>query len=265
MITSVALIHPSGQWKEAPLNERLAVLREQLKFDYFEAQTDPQWTWTAGNPKQRLAQLEKVLGSDKYKYIWCARGGYGATDLLGLIDFDRLKQRKEKVIVGFSDISALQSAFFTQLGWRSLHAPMPLNSLWVNPHNEEQKSLLKFFKGEQAILTCRLRPLSEKTTTSSEAWLFGGCLSVLTSLIGTPFLPKSFEGAVLFFEDIGENRGQILRMLRQWQAAKLFQNVEALIFGNFSKGDSAEEMLAFWQVVKMSFSYLFTCRSRSAT
>ena len=68
--------------------------------------------------------------------------------------------------------------------------------------------------------------------------LFGGCLSVLTNLIGTPYLPASFAEQILFFEDIGEHPGKILRYLNQWYQAGLFAKVHHIVLGDFNGLDS---------------------------
>ncbi len=192
----------------------------------------------------RLSQLNAGLGRAHYDYLLCVRGGYGASDLLSLIDWPALAGMNPRPLIGFSDVSALQSAFYTRLQWPGLHAPMPGSPLWTNgPDVDQLTGYLQ--KGRPWRGAISVIPLTAKTQEVHNGLLFGGCLSVLTNLIGTAYLPASFAGHILFFEDTAESASRVLRCWRQWLDCGLLEGVVAVVLGRFSKigADRSEDWL----------------------
>jgi muramoyltetrapeptide carboxypeptidase len=142
------------------------------------------------------------------------------------------------MLIGFSDISCLISAFWTRLGWPGIHGPMPGSSLWGQNSTEDIAQLLALLKDGQAKQgMLRLSPIDAEGHTAAReqtGWLFGGCFSVLTNLIGTPYLPRSLAGALLLFEDTGENYGRLLRYWNQWLQSGILDGVRGIVLGRFS-------------------------------
>jgi len=193
-----------------------------------------QWPYTVAPLATRSQLLNEALLDRKVRYLWCARGGYGVSDLLPLIPWDTLKKMPPKITLGFSDISALQSALYTQLGWPSVHAPMPATSLWEQNSPENINRLLDSLNQSKISGTNEVTAIGRPNDAAITGTLFGGCLSVLTNLIGTPYLPNTLNDHILFFEDIDENPGRIFRNLNQWQQAGMLKNCKAIILGVFS-------------------------------
>lgn len=196
--------------------------------EFVDVPPDPSWPYSAGSIKDRAESLKNALAEKNIGTIWCARGGYGASDLLGLIDFEYLKGTTPRLIVGFSDVSALHSAFYAQLQWPGLHAPMPATSLWRNSGEDilQLRAILSGAKGGRV-------PLTETVSSPVTGKLFGGCFSVLTNLIGTPFFPKSLAGHILFFEDTGESPGRLCRFFNQWMYSGVLNGVKGIVLGDF--------------------------------
>jgi muramoyltetrapeptide carboxypeptidase len=194
------------------------------------------WKYTAGAIEYRSRILNLALLDTDSKFVLCARGGYGASDLLEYIPFNKLKlSRNEKIITGFSDVSAIQCAVYAKLGWRSLHAPMPASVLWKRGGNQRDvNSLLSIMQGHRCSETLRLEEGYKALGSSKEITgrLFGGCLAVITNLIGTEYFPKSLSDHILFLEDIDENPAQVIRYLNQWKMSGSLKGVKALVFGN---------------------------------
>ena len=160
------------------------------------------------------------------------------------LDWQTLAQNPAKVLIGFSDVSALQSAMFTRLGWPSLHAPMPGSPLWKRGTDVvELMDLLRSdlpWRGEFEVTSVR-----ETTDIECQGVLFGGCLSVLSNLVGTPNLPSDLSGHILFFEDTGESAPRLLRYWRQWLDSGLLKGVTAVVFGRFTNMGSTLEAEAW--------------------
>ena len=202
----------------------------------------------------RSAQMSAALQSDEVGIILSARGGYGASDLLSRIEWERVARSKRKCLIGFSDVTALQSGLFTVLGWPSLHAPMPGSPLWQNDVTVTNLiDLLSTGWGGPWSGDLKLSPVegSKPMTGPIAGQLFGGCLSVLSNLIGTRYLPQRFSRHILFFEDTGETAPRILRDWRQWLDAGLLTGVRAVVFGQFTECFS-EPTEARWLLAELA-------------
>lgn len=194
-------------------------------------------------PDQTRAEIFNVLCRDKeIRAIWCARGGYGATRILPLLDkmgSARALGKNPKLIIGYSDITALQLWAYKKLGLKSVHAPLIATPKWLKlPHRT--KTIL------QSILTGSL-VLGEKSYTRAwptrwlkiapkkniEGIILGGNLTLITNLVGTPWLP-SFNGSLLFLEDCAEAPYRIDRMLTQLRNAGALKGVRAVLAGDFT-------------------------------
>ena len=230
---SIRVVHPSSPDVRSFFNQRKKELTKiGLNFLWLEP-SHLDWHYHKEAVHWRLEEFLGALFDPEVEYIWAARGGYGATDLLSELPWRDLKETQRKWIVGFSDISALQSAFYTKLSWPAIHAPMPATVYWSSRQTKDQEALLSFFAKKNWQGNLVLEPLRQEEI-KCQGELFGGCLSVLASLVGSPYLPKSFCGKILFIEDIGETPGQILRYWNQMSYAKMFDGVSGIILGSFA-------------------------------
>lgn len=226
----IRLVFPSSSAPTLLIAKRIDELRQAgVRLVYDEIRTSSSWPMTSGSIEERLQQLTDALLAKDVRFIWCGRGGYGASDLLPHLPWGKLRKQAAKIIVGFSDATALQTAFYTRLGWKSVHAPMPATDKWT-PSRPDCAATLNILQGKPAKGSLSLQAVSS-TKKNISGPLLGGCLSVLTGLIGTPYLPKQLKGCILFFEDVGENPGRIMRYLNQWEQAKLLKDVRAIVFG----------------------------------
>jgi muramoyltetrapeptide carboxypeptidase len=230
----IMLISPSSPESEVDWESRLRSLQTAgITLSYHKLEADPSWPFHASTVAKRLDQLMEALKAPNVGFVWAVRGGYGASDLLDLIPWDTLRKAKPKVIVGFSDISALHSAFFTKLGWAGIHGPMPATPYWGNGTSSDILSLEKLLLGEPSSISIPVLYLGRGFAPELSGWSFGGCFSVLTNLIGTPYFPDSLEGSLLFWEDIGEHPSRILRMLNQWVQSGCLRGVRGIVLGRF--------------------------------
>jgi muramoyltetrapeptide carboxypeptidase len=232
-VKTIRIIKASSPDREGHLHGRISEL-EQAGFNvlFDEIQPNQDWTWTAGSVGDRARALNQALLEPESDAVMWARGGYGASELLDLIDWHAVRNAKAKPIIGFSDVCAAQSALYTLTGRNSVHGPMPATSTWAKSGREEIDDLVAILKGRKTSGTFTLRAFGNDRKLINGP-LFGGCLSVLTSLIGTKYLPTSLDGHILYFEDISENPGRVIRMMNQWAQSGHFKNVPAIILGSF--------------------------------
>jgi len=181
----------------------------------------------AGTAEMRLGDLHHAFADDEVRAIFCTRGGYGSNYLLEELDLD-LMAESAKPLVGSSDLTALQLWLLDQIQMPSFYGPM-LSADFSREDGVHLPSL-------RAALTGQLYSVGAaeglRTLRSGEAkgTLYGGCLSVLVSTLGTPYEPQT-EGKLLFLEDVNVKPYQVDRLLWQLREAGKLDGVRGFIFG----------------------------------
>ena len=113
---------------------------------------------------------------------------------------------------------------------------MPSSQLWRLNGDEDVNQLVGLLRQERQGVSLPIR-LSHGAKQPIDGWLFGGCFVILTALIGTAYFPTDLSGAVLFWEDIDENPGRLMRAFNQWEQSGALRDVKAIVLGNFVKCD----------------------------
>ncbi len=226
----VAVVAPAGPFERAVFERGLAVLASRYT-PAFEPSLFERHRYLAGDDASRQAQLQRALDDDTVRAVFAARGGYGVMRLL-----PALRWGTPRHLVGFSDVTALHLAAQAQ-GWRSLHAPVLTQLGSQSP--EVAARLFACLEGEGVAPLQGRRTVVPGVATGP---LLGGNLSVLTCLLGTPFLP-SLRGAVLLLEDVGERPYRLDRMWTQLRLAGQLEGLAGVVFGDFT---GCEEQGATW-------------------
>ena len=208
--------------------------------------THSPWLREQASLEDRLEELETAISdSEQHWAILCGKGGYGASDLLPLLAWSQFQRKPKKTLIGFSDISALLSAFWTQLGWPGVHAPMPGSPYWKNADQEDVQVLAKILANPYARIDNTIRASATEATqaqnTVIRAQLFGGCLSVLCALSPSPFFPQNAMDTILFFEDVNEHPEKVLRYWNQLLYSGHLKQASAVLIGRFTGLDAADE------------------------
>jgi muramoyltetrapeptide carboxypeptidase len=181
----------------------------------------------AGTPQARLRDLHHAFADDEVRAIFCSRGGYGSNYLLDGLDLDLIAE-SAKPFIASSDMTALQLWLLDQLQLPAFHGPM-LSADFSRPDGVHLPSLRAALSGDIYSLGPEegLRALHPGRARGT---LYGGCLSILLALLGTPFEPQT-EGKLLFLEDTGVKPYQIDRMLWQLLEAGKLEGVKGIVFG----------------------------------
>jgi len=185
--------------------------------------------YLAGDDDARLEDLHAMFSDGSIKAIFCARGGYGSLRLLDRIDYDLIRSNP-KIIVGYSDITALLFAIYKETGLVTFHGPV------VRDFSSIRNRDLNAFFGlvsSRAPLELELSGGTDLRPGKARGTLLGGNLSLITRLIGAPFMP-SLNGAILFIEERGEPPYRIDRMLTHLRLSGLIKGLGGLIAGRFS-------------------------------
>lgn len=181
----------------------------------------------AGTPGMRLKDLHHAFADDEVRAIFSTRGGYGSNYMLEDLDLD-LVAESPKPFIGYSDLTAPQLWLLDQIQLPAFHGPM-LSADLSRPGGVHLPSLRAALRGkpyalgpEEGLRT--LHPGRAKGT------LYGGCLSILVAMLGTPYEPQT-EDKLLFLEDTGAKPYQIDRMLWQLMQASKLDRVRGIVFG----------------------------------
>ena len=200
----------------------------------------------AGSDAQRLEDLQQALDNEKYKAIFCARGGYGTPRIIDDVQWDKFLQHP-KWVVGFSDVTVLLNQIH-HLGIKSLHAPMTM-FFGREEYATSIASLQEFLFGRLA--GHKTEPCNLNKNGIADGILTGGNLSVIVNSIGTKTEIET-EGTILFLEDLDEYLYHIDRMMLQLKRAGKLKRLAGLAIGHFSAmrdnqvpfGESAYEIIA---------------------
>ena len=210
--------------------------------------TDRQYLRFAGTDSQRASDLQNIATGaiEAPKLLLGVRGGYGAMRLLPLIDWQtlgRIMQERGTILAGFSDVTAIQCALLAQGDMSSLAAPMLYSEFGKN--NPDQVSCRQFARAltdpkltidvTNAALTSEKLPtvLATSATQTITGTIWGGNLSVVSALAGSPYLPR-IKGGIVFLEDVGEQTYRIERMLYDLYLAGVFKDQQAIVFGSIT-------------------------------
>ena len=181
----------------------------------------------AGTPQQRVADLHAMFADSETEAVMCLRGGYGSNYLLDRIDLEVFRAQP-KPFFAYSDLTGLQLHLLDKLGIPAFHGPMLAADFYL----EDGVHLPSFhasLEGEPYSVGVAegLRALKPGSASGT---LYGGCLSILVAMLGTPWEPQT-EGKLLFIEDVGAKPYQIDRMLWQLRKAGKLDNITGIIFG----------------------------------
>ena len=181
----------------------------------------------AGTPEQRLTDLHDAFANQDSVAVMCMRGGYGSNYLLDGLDLDLIRKHP-KAFFAYSDLTGVQLRLLDELGIPAFHGPMAAADFYL-ANGVHMDSFRAAISGTtyQVGAAEGLRSLRHGTASGI---LYGGCLSILVSLLGTPWEPQT-EGKLLFLEDVGTKPYQIDRMLWQLRKAGKLDGVPGIVFG----------------------------------
>ena len=253
----VALITPAGPITSAKLSKAVSVVESLGLKPVWGDKVHKHYGYLAGTDQERLQELVEAYTDPQVKAVFTIRGGYGTLRLLDKIPY-KLIAKNPKLLLGFSDITALQMAFLKKAGLPSLH---------VNLVALEHEYTRKIF---EKLVFNRAKPVLKFETDftpkpnvivhgQAEGQIVGGNLSLLSALSGTGFLPK-FKGKIVFIEEINEPPYKIDKMLTQLFLATDLTKAKGIVFGIFNKCNrenfykKIEDSLSLKQILLEKFS-----------
>ncbi|QHL89439.1 LD-carboxypeptidase [Nibribacter ruber] len=198
--------------------------------------------YLAGTDQARAEDVNAMFADKGVQGILAIHGGWGCARLLPLLDYKTI-QRNPKPLIGYSDITSLLVAITAKTGLVTFHGPVGA-ATWNKFSADFFTKVL--FDGEAVLfenpkeIGDNLTIVKDRITTitpgTARGRLVGGNLTVLSSIIGSDYLPH-WKDAILFLEDINENVYKIDRMLTQLKLAGVLDEVKGVVFGKCSDCD----------------------------
>lgn len=238
---TIGLITPGSPLSEDRIEKGMEQV-EKMGFHYKAGKhIYKRYGYLAGKDGERLEDLHRMFEDPEVDAIWCIRGGYGCTRLLPHIDY-QLIRNYPKLLMGYSDITALHMALYRWAGLVSFHSPVAVSEMTEYTLTSFQKMVnptidpvdIKPFDGHE---TSGIDVLRNGEATGS---LIGGNLSLISALCGTSYLP-SFKDCLVFLEDVGEKPYRIDRMLVQLIQASNLEECSGIILGRFADCEPGED------------------------
>jgi muramoyltetrapeptide carboxypeptidase len=225
---TVGMCAPAGIiYNDAEFDKMKSVLEDMGLRVVFGKHVKRRYGYLAGNDEQRADDLNGFFNNGNIDAIVAVRGGWGCNRILPMLDYEMIR-KNPKALCGFSDITSLHMALYRKSGLVSFHSPHG-NSVWNDFTKNEFRKVM--FKQESLPL---LRSVSTNINTirsgTAEGILFGGNLTVFTSLIGSGYMP-SMNGAILYLEDIAEDAYKIDRMFSQLSMSGILAQISGFAFG----------------------------------
>ena len=197
--------------------------------------------YLAGKDAARAADLSAMFADPEVRAIFAIRGGWGGARILPLLDWDAIRANP-KLLIGYSDTTALHLAMAARGAAATIHGPNAASrwdkasweSLWRLAFTGEMPSL-----GGADLEAETGRIGRTLTGGKAKGRLFGGNLTIISTLLGTPWMPD-MTGGVLFLEDVNEAVYRVDRMLQQLKLAGVLDNLAGVVFGQCTRCDPEE-------------------------
>ncbi|WP_414752518.1 S66 peptidase family protein [Anabaena sp. CCY 9910] len=185
--------------------------------------------YLAGRDADRAQDVNDMFADDSVQAILAMRGGWGCNRILPLLNYPLIRSHA-KILMGYSDITSLLLAINARSRILTFHGPVA-TSTWTPFMLEYLKRIL--FNAEAVTLENTDSPEGKVQTITpgkAQGQLVGGNLSVLSAMVGSPYLP-GWQNRILFLEDVNEDVYRVDRMLTQLKNAGILYRISGFIFG----------------------------------
>lgn len=267
---NIFLIAPSYGFKNSHINKAVKYLEKLALQPIIPENLLGEDIFSANDDNSRAASLIAALNDERAGLIWAMRGGYGAIRLIPYLEKLQFNKDKlsNKILMGFSDVCCLHQYFATRYNLPSIHCPNLLQILANQLHEESKTALeniLQYHHNQSSLTSASSSPslpsappalsapsaccedfalaaisasaLNEKAEqhTKFKGSIIGGNLNLIQHTLGTSFdIRRLTKGNILLMEDVDEEPYRLDRTLAHLKLARVFDKLEAIIFGTFS-------------------------------
>jgi muramoyltetrapeptide carboxypeptidase len=236
---TIGLFSPSGALLQERLDAGVATIESQGYRAVVAPEAHHEWRYFAGTDDERLASFHRMVADPAIDAMMMSRGGYGLSRLLHRIDWPAVAASR-KVFCGFSDFTAFSLAALAKVNFLTYAGPGGATDFDWRRETPEAAADHAFMTthcwpalgGEPVQVGPFASPHGHHAQTIRGP-IWGGNLSLLTHLVGTPFMPE-VNGGILFVEEIDEEPYAIERMFLQLFHAGILQRQRAIVLGDFT-------------------------------
>jgi len=233
----VDIIAPASACSQEEYESCLKLLEEfdlKPRFRDYNDLIDKKEIFCSNTIDYRFNHLCEALDTKDSKAIWCVTGGYGSYQLLdGLSKIPA--PRKQKLFIGYSDISALSNFFVNKWNWKCIYGPTLVQIARGNVSTKAKNNIKDLVFGEVKTIRTELEPVNKTAKKNNEyvGKLVGGCLSLIQAFIGTPQEIDTKGKIVLLEDDKFETPGRINRIFDHMFRSGMLNEVRAVVLGSF--------------------------------
>jgi muramoyltetrapeptide carboxypeptidase len=232
----IGIAAPGGPIRPAEFERGLAYLTARGYEPVVGRHVRERHGYLAGADEGRLEDLNGFLADRAIRGVWFARGGYGSARIVAGLDLAPFR-KDPKPIIGYSDITVVHQAVYRRLGVSTFYGPL-VPELGDESAFDEA-SLWRALSGGDRTLDFEIGPESIHREGMAEGPLVGGCLSLLVSLVGTPYEAPT-DGTILFWEEVNEEPYRIDRMLCHLRLAGRLARLRGMIIGRLVGCDAKD-------------------------
>lgn len=232
---SVALVSPAGPVPPKRVDAAVTVLEGWGLKPCVYPHALSKHLYFAGTDEQRLEDMNAALADPQMRAVWCTRGGYGVQRIVDRLDLGCLRT-DPKLIVGFSDITALHLAAWQRVGLATVHGPVAAQ-LDKGAASLTARGAFHALMTDEPVMvrTDPAEPTFSVTTSgTAEGVLIGGNLALVAASIGTRDMPD-LTGAILLLEDVNEEPYRVDRMLTHLMRSHALDGIAAVAVGQFTE------------------------------
>ena len=234
---TIGLIAPGFAVSQEKITQ-IVLFLEQSGFKVFQTGRIGHHGYFSNTDEQRALDVMEMFSNPSIDAILCARGGYGCTRILDLLDYNIIKNNP-KILLGYSDVTALIQGIYSKTGLIGFHGPV--GTTIENQYAQSCiESLLINLSNQTVITPVNLEGSQYKSSSEYQRYtihpgvakgkLVGGSLTLITALIGTPY-EIDFTDCIVCIEDVEEKPYRIDRMLTQLLGSKTFKQAAGIAFG----------------------------------
>jgi len=233
---TIGLVGPSGAIRTAGALEKSVAMVEEMGFKVKLGESCGKvYGYLSGTDEVRARDVNAMFRDDTVDAIICVKGGYGTMRMLDQLDYEAVRANP-KIFMGYSDITAMHTAYLEKADLVTFHGPMPA-SCWVDGLDEvtlnAMLSMLMDVCDDRVIANPEGHPFTTVNSGVCEGRLVGGNLSLIDGLMGTPY-ELDTKGRILFIEDIGEKTYRLDHMLTHLRLAGKFDDCAGVVLGHFT-------------------------------
>ena len=253
---SAQAVAPSGKIDRTKFNSGITFLKNYFPNFNFNDSIYSIHRNMAGKDYLRSSELIESLNNDDIDLVWSIRGGFGASRVLPYLKHNIKIKNPKKRLIGYSDITAYQLFLYENYGLKGISGGMIQVDFPIDENSTSIQWLLSLIKNNTSEFNMPPE-VQYNSKVEFDGVIIGGCLSVITKLFGTPYVP-SFKDKILFLEDVNEPIYKLDGYFSHLKNAGVFDEIQGVVLGQFTNSNDEVESNYLDKLYELYDEYFFT-------